>query len=65
MLCLNAMGYGGIWRTGTFAFNKTISKNLNLEDDAEVIGYIYVGTDTGTSKKIPQLNVDEYVDVWE
>ena len=65
LLCLNAMGYGGIWRTGTFAFNKTISKNLNLEDDAEVIGYIYVGTDSGTSKKIPQLNVDEYVDVWE
>jgi len=65
LLCLNAMGYGGIWRTGTFAFNKVISKYLNLDDSSEVIGYIYTGTSTGDNKSIPQLNIDDYVNVWE
>ena len=32
LLSLNALGYGAIWRTGTFAFNKLISKNLGLEN---------------------------------
>ena len=64
LLSLNALGYGAIWRTGTFAFNKQISKNLGLEDGSEVIGYIYTGTMTGSNKKIPNLNIDEYVNVW-
>jgi len=65
LLSLNALGYGAIWRTGTFAFNKVISKYLNLDDSSEVIGYIYTGTSTGDNKSIPQLNIDDYVNVWE
>ena len=64
LLSLNALGYGAIWRTGTFAFNKLISKNLGLENGSEVIGYIYTGTRTGSNKNIPNLNIDEYVNVW-
>ena len=65
LLALNALGYGAMWRTGTFAFNKTISKYLGLEKSAEVIGYIYTGTRTGKNKKIPIHDVKDYVDVWE
>jgi nitroreductase len=65
LLALNALGYGAIWRTGTFAFNKTISKHLGLEKSAEVIGYIYTGTRTGKNKTIPIHDVKDYVDVWE
>ena len=65
LLALNALGYGAMWRTGTFAFNKTISKHLGLEKSAEVIGYIYTGTRTGKNKTIPILDVKDYVDVWE
>ena len=65
LLALNALGYGAMWRTGTFAFNKTISKHLGLEKSAEVIGYIYTGTKTGKNKTIPIHDVKDYVDVWE
>ena len=64
LLALTSLGYAGIWRTGTFAFNKRISKNLGLENGSEVIGYIYTGTRTGSNKNIPNLNIDEYVNVW-
>jgi nitroreductase len=65
LLALNALGYGGMWRTGTFAFNEVISKHLGLEKSAQVIGYIYTGTRTGKNKKIPIHDVKDYVDVWE
>tara|TARA_B110000444_G_scaffold257254_1_gene295295 strand:+ start:2459 stop:3100 length:642 start_codon:yes stop_codon:yes gene_type:complete len=65
MLALNAMGYGAIWRTGAFAFNKIIAKNLGLESSAEVIGYIYTGTASGNNKKIPTHDLNDYVDVWD
>ena len=65
LLALNALGYGAMWRTGTFAFNKTISKYLGLKKSAEVIGYIYTGTRTGKNKTIPIHDVKDYVDVWE
>jgi len=64
LLALHAKNYAGIWRTGKFAFNKKIAEYLNLTSDHEVIGYLYVGTPTGTNKKIPELDVAEFVTHW-
>ena len=61
MLALNAMNYGCIWRTGKMAFNKAIQKNLNLKDHQEILGYLYVGTEVGDKKKIPNLEIDDFV----
>ena len=61
MLALNAMNYGCIWRTGKMAFNKVIQKNLNLKDHQEILGYLYVGTEVGNKKKIPNLEIDDFV----
>jgi nitroreductase len=65
LLALNALGYGAMWRTGTFAFNKVISKHLELDESAEVIGYIYTGTAAGKNKTIPMHDLKDYVDVWK
>ena len=65
LLALHAKGYAGIWRTGKFAFDKKIVKHLDLSSDHEVIGYLYVGTPTGTSKNIPQLEVEKFVTRWD
>jgi len=54
-----------MWRTGTFAFNKVISKHLELDESAEVIGYIYTGTAAGKNKTIPMHDLKDYVDVWK
>ena len=61
MLALNAMNYGCIWRTGKMAFNKVVQENLNLEDHQEILGYLYVGTEVGNKKKIPNLEIDDFV----
>ena len=61
MLALNAMKYSCIWRTGKLAFNKSIQKSIGLNENQEIIGFIYVGTETGKKKQIPTLDIDEFV----
>ena len=61
LLTLNALGYSAIWRTGKLAFNPFIASKLNLEADQEILGYIYVGTTDGSNKKIPELDIEDFV----
>ena len=61
MLSLNAQGYGAMWRTGKLAFNKTISKSLGLNDNQEILGFLYIGTNIGKNKKIPDLDINNFV----
>ena len=61
LLSLNALGYSAIWRTGKLAFNPFIASRLNLEANQEILGYIYVGTADGTNKKIPELDVEDFI----
>jgi nitroreductase len=63
MLSLNAQGYGAIWRTGKLAFNKTIAKGLGLDNNQEVLGFLYIGTNTGKNKKVPDLDIDRFVSI--
>jgi nitroreductase len=61
LLALHAKSYAGIWRTGKLAFNKKIIKSLGLSVEHEIIGYLYVGTPTGTVKAIPEIEVEKFV----
>ena len=61
MLALNAMNYSSIWRTGKLSFNKEIQAKLNLSDNQEILGYLYIGTSIGENKKIPNLDIDDFV----
>jgi nitroreductase len=61
LLSLNALGYSAIWRTGKLAFNPFIASKLNLEANQEILGYIYIGTADGKNKKIPELDVKDFI----
>tara|TARA_B100000989_G_scaffold19238_1_gene12593 strand:- start:783 stop:1331 length:549 start_codon:yes stop_codon:yes gene_type:complete len=61
MLALNAMNYSSIWRTGKLAFNRDVQKELNLQDNQEILGYLYVGTEVGKKKKVPEHNLNEFI----
>lgn len=65
LLSLNAMGYGGIWRTGIFALNEKISKYFQLKNSHQILGYLYVGTPSSDKNKIPEENIEEYVTRWK
>ena len=61
MLALNSMNYSCIWRTGKLAFNRDVQNDLGLNENQEILGYLYVGTETGVKKKIPELDIDDFV----
>ena len=61
MLALNSMNYSCIWRTGKLAFNRNVQNDLGLNENQEILGYLYVGTETGVKKKIPELDIDDFV----
>ena len=44
---------------------KKIAMYFNLPSDHEIVGYLYVGTPAGASKKIPELDVSKFVTRWD
>ena len=64
LLALHSLGYGGIWRTGTFALNNKVNKFLGLNNEQQVLGYLYIGTPEGEAKRIPDLDPSDYVTKW-
>lgn len=64
LLALNSFGYGGIWRTGSFALNKKVNKYLDLSPDQQVLGYLYIGSPEGNQKNIPDLDPADFVSKW-
>lgn len=39
-----ALGYGGIWRTGMYAEMEFVKQSLELGEDDEIVGFLYLGT---------------------
>ena len=65
LLALHAKNYAGIWRTGKLAFNQTLVEYLGLTPEHRVIGYLYVGTPSGTIKTIPDLDPEKFITHWD
>ena len=66
LLALHDMGYAAYWRTGKYSTenNKFISSELSLNNNAEVLGYLYVGTPSKEPREAPSLEQENYVSVW-
>jgi len=39
-----SLGYGAMWRTGAFAYNKKVKQGLNISEKNEIVGFLYIGT---------------------
>ena len=61
LLALNAQGYGGVWKTGKLALNDNITKFFNLDENHHILGYLYIGTKTGEDRKVPEINIEDFV----
>ena len=66
LLALHDKGYGAYWRTGKYSTerNKYISSELSLDNNDEVLGYLYVGTPDVDAPKIPELENENFVTYW-
>ncbi len=64
MLAVHALGLGAMWRTGTYAFHPHVKRALGLDDSEHIIGFLYVGTPSGSIKKLPELDPADFVETW-
>ena len=60
-----ALGLGAIWRTGDVAFNPKVAAALGLQVSEQIIGFIYVGHPKGEPKKLPELQLLDFVSDWQ
>ncbi|MDX3774242.1 NAD(P)H nitroreductase [Chromatiaceae bacterium AAb-1] len=55
-----AQGFGGIWRTGIYAQLDFVKQALELGEDDEIVGYLYLGTKAGETYNRPELKTEDY-----
>ena len=61
LLGLNALGYGGMWRSGPACFTQKTKELLTLDENDQIIGLIYAGTPKEKQATIPEVELGEYL----
>ena len=64
MLAAFAQGLGAFWRTGEAAYDEGVKSALGIAADDLIVGFIYVGTDTGDAPSRPRPVVEEFAQRW-
>jgi nitroreductase len=64
MLAAHALGYGAMWKTGDPAYDPKVKTALGLNEDDEIMGFLYLGTNTGASSPAARPAARDQVSVW-
>lgn len=64
LLAAHALGYAGIWRTGSNAYDECVMGGLGLSSSEVIVGFIYMGTIEGRVKPLAELSVGDYHQAW-
>jgi nitroreductase len=56
-----SLGYGAMWRTGAFAYNDYVKKQLDVDKKDEIIGFLYLGSPVKQTVIKPSKNYNGYV----
>ncbi|WP_026375165.1 NAD(P)H nitroreductase [Aestuariibacter salexigens] len=59
-----ALGYSGMWRTGSYAHDDTVKEAFNLNDEDEIVGFLYLGTPVVSPAPKPARDCSEYFSFW-
>ena len=65
LVALQALGFGGVWRTGELAYAPYVAKELGLAKQESIVGFLYVGTPLGEPRIPPVLTTQDYVQFWQ
>lgn len=63
MLAAHALGFAGVWRTGDMAYDIGVRQRLGLDDDDQIVGFLYLGT-AQAAKKLAEIDAKDYTVVW-
>lgn len=64
LLAAHAKGLGAMWRTGDVAFEASVKTGLDLNDNDQIVGFIYLGEIEGRTKPVPEHDNHEFVQRW-
>jgi nitroreductase len=65
LVALQALGFGGIWRTGEMADHPVVAEKLGLSGHERIVGFLYAGTPVGEVKSPSSLSLEQYVTSWK
>ncbi len=64
LLAAHALGLGAMWRSGKYAFDPVVRKGLGLDEEDEVVAFIYLGSLGGRYKPVPKHDAASFVEHW-
>ncbi|QEY58692.1 nitroreductase [Pseudomonas sp. C27(2019)] len=64
LLAAHALGVGAVWRTGAMAELDMVNTGLGLQDNEQIIAYIYLGTPINSLRNPPLLDPADFVRSW-
>lgn len=59
-----ALGLGAIWKTGAMAYHREVIRGLGLQENEQIIGYLYIGTPTSPLGKASPRPTNDYFANW-
>ena len=64
LLAAHALGFGAMWRTGQLAFDRGFMHDIGLANHEHIVGFLYLGSTSGASRKVAELASAEYFSAW-
>lgn len=62
IMCAHLLSVGAMWRTGDLAFNRHLMTELGMEPSEEIVGFVYLGTEDGIKKPVPEIAQNDFVE---
>jgi nitroreductase len=60
-----SQGYGGVWRTGSYAQNDFVKQAFELNEQDEIVGFLYLGTALTRAMPKPAKSTQDFFEFWE
>jgi nitroreductase len=60
-MAAQAQGFGGIWRSGWFIFDRGLHQSLGLDEQDQIVGFLYLGTPVAEPKRLHALPAERFV----
>jgi nitroreductase len=60
-----AQGFGGVWRTGSFAKDPIVKQAFDLSEQDEIVGFLYLGSSVLKRLPKPQKDSAAFFEDWD
>ena len=60
-----AQGFQGVWRSGSYAQDKTVKDGFDCAEDDEILGFLYLGSSKMKTMPKPARESNNYFSTWE